>query len=89
MTKPTKNQIHETTVELVHLENGDIALRRADDPEKPMVVIRFSDVSLSLVAPDKMDIARAMVEAGIQRFGDIQSRRVEEAKEAAEQGMLH
>ena len=45
--------------------------------------------SLSLVAPDKMDIARAMVEAGIQRFGDIQSQRVEEAKEAAEQGMLH
>ena len=54
-----------------------------------MVVIRFSDSSLSLVAPDKMDIARAMVEAGIQRFGDIQSQRVEEAKEAAEQGMLH
>ncbi|HAU69144.1 MAG: hypothetical protein P8I38_08530 [Arenicella sp.] len=89
MTKTTKNQTHETTVELVHLKNGDIALRRADSPEQPMVVIRFSDSSLSLVAPDKMDIARAMVEAGIQRFGDIQSQRVEEAKEAAEQGMLH
>ena len=89
MTKSTKNQTHETTVELVHLENGDIALRRADSPEQPMVVIRFSDSSLSLVAPDKMDIARAMVEAGIQRFGDIQSQRVEEAKAAAEQGMLH
>ena len=89
MTKPTKNQTHETTVELVHLENGDIALRRADSPEQPMVVIRFSDSSLSLVAPDNMDIARAMVEAGIKRFGDIQSQRVEQAKEAAEQGMLH
>jgi hypothetical protein len=36
-----------------------------------------------------MDIARAMVEAGIQRFGEIQVRRVEEAEEAAEQGLLH
>lgn len=89
MANSTKNQTQETTVELVHLNNGDIALRRADSPEQPMVVIKFSDTTLSLHAPDKMDIARAMVEAGIQRFGEIQVQRVEEAKEAAEQGMLH
>ena len=82
MTDSTKTQTQETTVELVHLNNGDIALRRADSPEQPMVVIRFSDTSLNLLAPDKLDIARAMVEAGIQRFGEIQVRRVEEAKEA-------
>lgn len=89
MANTTNTQIQETTVELVQLDNGDIALRRADLPEQPMVVIKFSDVSLSLLTLDKMDIARAMVEAGIQRFGQIQSRRMEEAKEAAEQGMLH
>ncbi len=89
MTDSTKTQTQETTVELVHLNNGDIALRRADSPEQPMVVIRFSDTSLNLLAPDKLDIARAMVEAGIQRFGEIQLRRVEEAKEAADQGLLH
>ncbi len=89
MTDSTKTHVHETTVELVHLDNGDIALRRADLPEQPMVVIKFSDISLSLLTLDKMEIARAMVEAGIQRFGQIQSRRMEEAREAAEQGMLH
>lgn len=89
MTDKSKDTVRETTVELVHLENGDIALRRADDPQHPMVIIKFSDVSLSLVAPDKLEIARAMVEAGIQRFGDIQMRRMEEAEAAAQQGLLH
>ena len=89
MSDHSKENVHETTVELVHLENGDIALRRADDPEHPMVIIQFSDISLSLLPPDKLEIARAMVEAGIQRFGDIQMRRMEEAEAAANQGLLH
>ena len=89
MTDSKKDNVRETTVELVHLENGDIALRRADDPQHPMVIIKFSDESLNLIATDRLEIARAMVEAGIQRFGDIQMRRVEEAEAAAEQGLLH
>ena len=89
MTDKKSDKVHEMTVELVHLENGDIALRRAEDPTHPMVVIKFSDPSLNLIARDKLDIARVMVEAGIQRFSDIQMRRVEEAAAAAEQGLLH
>ena len=79
----------EMTVELVHLENGDIALRRADEPEEPMVTIRFSDQNLSLVAPEKLDIARAMIEAGIHRFGEIQMRHYEAAQGKGEGQVLH
>ncbi|MEO0367163.1 MAG: hypothetical protein AAF197_00095 [Pseudomonadota bacterium] len=85
----TKDKTIETTVELVQMENGDIALRRSDLQEHPMVIIKFSDVSLNLISPDKLEIARAMVEAGIQRFGELQVQRVEEAQAAAESGFLH
>ena len=79
----------EMTVELVHLDNGDIALRRSDAPEEPMVTIRFSDQNLSLVAPEKLDIARAMIEAGIHRFSEIQMRHHEESQANGAGQVLH
>ncbi len=77
----------ESRIELVQLENGDIALRRSDSPDKPLVTIRISNEVDDLMPADKIDIAQAMVEAGIERYRDIQTERVEEVQAA--QGMLH
>ncbi len=77
----------ESRIELVQLENGDIALRRSDAPDKPMVTIRISDEVQDLLPNDKIDIAQSMVEAGIERYRDIQIERVED--EHAERGILH
>lgn len=77
----------ESRIELVQLENGDIALRRSDEPEKPLVTISISDEVQDLMPQDKIDIAQAMVEAGIERYRDIQIERVEDVQAA--QGMLH
>lgn len=77
----------ESRIELVQLENGDIALRRSDAPEKPLVTISISDEVEDLLPTDKIDIAQSMVEAGIERYRDIQIERVEEVQ--AVQGMLH
>ncbi len=77
----------ESRIELVQLENGDIALRRSDEPDKPLVTIRISDEVEDLMPSDKVDIAQSMVEAGIERYRDIQIERVEEVHAA--QGMLH
>lgn len=77
----------DTRIELVQLENGDIALRRADEPDKPLVTIRISDEVQDLMPDDKIDIAQSMVEAGLERYRDIQIERVEEAQ--ASQDMLH
>lgn len=77
----------ESRIELVQLENGDIALRRSDSPEKPLVTISISDEVQDLLPNDKIDIAQFMVEAGIERYRDIQIERVEEAQ--GSHGMLH
>ncbi len=77
----------ESRIELVQLENGDISLRRSDSPDKPLVTIRISDEVQDLLPTDKIDIAQYMVEAGIERYRDIQIERVEEVQ--AFQGMLH
>ena len=77
----------DSRIELVQLQNGDIALRRSDSPDDPLVTIRISDEVQDLLPSDKIDIAQSMVEAGIERYRDIQIERVEEAQSI--QGMLH
>ena len=78
----------ESRIELVQLANGDIALRRSDNPDEPLVVITISDQVDDLMPMDKIDIAQSMVEAGIERYRDIQVERVEEAH-TVNSGMLH
>lgn len=77
----------ESRIELVQLENGDIALRHSDSPDEPLVTIRISDQVQDLMPMDKIDIAQSMVEAGIERYRDIQIERVQEVEAA--HGMLH
>lgn len=78
----------ESRIELVQLANGDIALRRSDNPDEPLVIITISDQVDDLMPMDKIDIAQSMVEAGIERYRDIQVERVEEAH-SVNSGMLH
>lgn len=79
----------EPRIELVQLPNGDIALRHSDKPDQPLVTINISDHVEDLLPVDKMDIAQSMVEAGIERYRDIQIERVEDAQTANEAGLLH
>ena len=55
-------------LELIELPNGDIALRKAEGSDEPIVSISFSKDSLENMQNIKMDIARAMVEAAILRY---------------------
>jgi len=80
--------VSESRIELVQLANGDIALRHSDNPEEPIVVIKISNQVEDLMPTDKIDIAQSMVEAGIERYRDIQMERIEQS-EAASIGMLH
>ena len=79
----------EPRIELVQLANGDIALRRSDNPDEPLVTITISDQVQDLLPMDKIDIAQSMVEAGIERYRDIQLERVEQQEIAVATGMLH
>jgi hypothetical protein len=62
--------------EIVELPNGEIALQRTDDAgEKagePLVSIRFSEESLYFLNGAQLDVAKAMIEAGLEVAGDIE-----------------
>ena len=61
-----------TLFEIVEMPNGDVALRRADESGEPLVCISFSEESLYFLNESKIDIAKAMIEAGLEAAGEIQ-----------------
>lgn len=57
--------------EIVELANGDIALQRADDEGEPLVTIHFSEESTFHLQDTKVDVARAMVQAGLELVSEL------------------
>jgi hypothetical protein len=53
-------------LEIVELANGDIVLQRAEDEGEPLVVIQFSEESRVYLMDNTLEVARAMIQAGIQ-----------------------
>ena len=58
-------------MEIVELEDGEIVLQRADDDSEPLVTIRFSDESNLYIMGQGLEVARAMIQAGIQAAAAI------------------
>lgn len=80
--------------EIIELINGDVALARADDESnEPLVTIRFSSESLAFLGEDKFNVAKAMIEAGMEAAGDIADQHAESILDDelvdAEKLMLH
>lgn len=64
--------------EIIELINGDVALARADDENnEPLVTIRFSQESLAFLGEEKFNVAKAMIEAGMEVAGDIADQQAE------------
>ncbi len=80
-----------TLFEIIELPNGEIALCRADDEEsgEPLVSIRFSSESLYFLNDAKIDIAKAMIEAGLEAAGDIQEVREEDPSASSVEHTVH
>ncbi|MCY4044770.1 MAG: hypothetical protein OXE99_06790 [Cellvibrionales bacterium] len=77
----------ESLLELIELENGDVALKAVDtdrQDEDPIVILKFSEQSLDLMQEAKMVIAQAMIEAGMLAYSElIQDRLATAAEENA------
>lgn len=59
-------------LEIVELTNGDIVLQRADDhDDEALVTIRFSEASDSYMPYMRLEVAKAMIQAGIQAFSEL------------------
>ena len=54
--------------EIVVLPNGDIALKRGNDNDEPLIRISFSREVEGFSEESKIDLAKVMIEAGIDLF---------------------
>lgn len=66
-------------LEIVDLGDGEIVLQRADDDSEPLVTIHFSDETRVYLMDNGLDVAKAMIQAGIQAAAAI-------AEQGTEQG---
>ncbi len=64
--------------EIVELANGEVVLQRADEDGEPLVSIKFSADSLSFMQEGKFDVAKAMIEAGMEAASDLADEGVED-----------
>ena len=53
-------------LEIIDLGNGEVVLQRADDDSEPLVRISFSDESRAYLMDNGLEVAKAMMQAGIQ-----------------------
>ncbi len=59
-------------LEIVEMPNGDIVLQRSDDDDgEPLVVIQFSEESRVYLMDGTMEVARAMIQAGIETAAQL------------------
>lgn len=72
-------------LEIVELENGKVALRRSDDEAAPLVVIEFSGEAQDFLQGHYIEVAKAMINAGMQVAGQV----MEEGEPHAEDRILH
>lgn len=79
-----------SVLEIVDLGNGEIVLQRADDDSEPLVTIRFSDESRVYLMDNGMEVAKAMIQAGIQAAATLMEQ-AEVETESTEEGqrVLH
>ena len=77
-------------LEIVDLGDGEIVLQRADDDSEPLVVIRFSEESRLYLMDNGLEVAKAMIQAGIQAAA-VMAEQVESESEATSEAprVLH
>jgi hypothetical protein len=61
-------------LEIVDCGDGEIVLQRADDDSEPVVSIRFSDEARVYLMDNGLEVAKSMIQAGIQAAADILER---------------
>jgi hypothetical protein len=62
-----------TLFEILVLPNGDIALQRANEKDEPLISISFSDEMQEFLLDAKMDVAKVMIDSGIELFEQLGS----------------
>jgi hypothetical protein len=76
-------------LEIVDLGDGEIVLQRAEADSEPLVSIRFSDESRIYLMDNGLEVAKAMIQAGIQAAAAIAEQVEQETETGTPARMLH
>ena len=81
-------------LEIVDLGDGEVVLQRGDDDSEPLVSIQFSEEASAYLMENNLEVAKVMIQAGIQaaaKIAEMSSIEMEssESAEKAEQRTLH
>ena len=81
-------------LEIVDLGDGEIVLQRAEDDSEPLVSIHFSEEASAYLMENNLEVAKAMIQAGIQaaaKMAEMTGPELEssEGAEKAERRTLH
>lgn len=71
-------------LEIVDRGDGEIVLQRADSDSEPLVTVSFSDEARVYIMDNGLEVAKAMIQAGIQAAAVISERGNDETEETAE-----
>lgn len=67
--------------EIIELSNGDIGLRRADEESEEMIVkIQFSEEAKQGLKNNHIEVAHAMIEAGVNKASELSGFEVESSE---------
>ena len=65
--------------EILELSNGDIVLKKSDDSsDESIVTIQFSAEAKEGLKNHHVEVAHAMIEAGIQKVGELSGSDIEQ-----------
>lgn len=66
--------------EIIEAEEGGFVLRRVDSDDEPVVTIQFSGEARKFLGEASGEIAKTMIEAGIEQVEEMMSYALEEAE---------
>jgi hypothetical protein len=79
--------------EIVELSNGDIGLRRADEESEELIVkIQFSEEAKEGLKNNHIEVAHAMIEAGVSKVSELSGLDIEQndiMTEPENPGIIH
>ncbi|MEK9988895.1 MAG: hypothetical protein ACO3LD_00085 [Luminiphilus sp.] len=78
-------------LEIVDLGDGEVVLQRVEDESEPLVSIQFSDEANAYLMGNNLEIARVMIQAGIEaaaRLSEVNNLEVDTA-DMSERRTLH
>ena len=81
-------------LEILDLGDGEVVLQRADDDSEPLLSIQFSEEASSYLMENNLEVAKVMIQAGIQaaaKMAEMSGLEIEssEIAEKAERRTVH